>query len=102
MSFFILLKKYLFLAVQGLVAVHRLSLVAASRSYFLVAMLSRLHRGSFYCGAWALEHATFAELPRGMCDLPRPGIKPVSSASTGRFSTTGPQGKSQSHFTLHV
>ena len=30
---------------------------------------------------------------RGMWDLPRPGLEPVSPASAGRFSTTAPPGK---------
>ena len=38
------------------------------------------------CGsrAWSL---------RGMWDLPRPGLEPVSPALAGRFSTTAPPGK---------
>ena len=38
------------------------------------------------CGSWA-------HLLRGMWDLPRPGLKPVSPALAGRFSTTAPPGK---------
>ena len=34
-----------------------------------------------------------AQLLRGMWDLPRPGLKPVSPASAGRLSTTAPPGK---------
>ena len=34
-----------------------------------------------------------AQLPRGMWDLPRPGLEPVSPALAGRFSTTAPPGK---------
>ena len=34
-----------------------------------------------------------AHLLRGMWDPPRPGLKPVSPALAGRFSTTAPQGK---------
>ena len=34
-----------------------------------------------------------AQLPRGMWDLPRPGLQPVSPALAGRFSTTAPPGK---------
>ena len=33
------------------------------------------------------------QLLRGMRDLPRPGLEPVSPASAGRFSTTAPPGK---------
>ena len=38
------------------------------------------------CGSWA-------QLLRGMWDLPRPGLEPVSPALEGRFSTTAPPGK---------
>ena len=34
-----------------------------------------------------------AQLLRGMWDLPRPGLEPVSNALAGRFSTTAPPGK---------
>ena len=34
-----------------------------------------------------------AQLLRGMWDLPRPGLKPMSPALAGRFSTTAPPGK---------
>ena len=34
-----------------------------------------------------------AQLLRGMWDLPRPVLEPVSPASAGRFSTTAPPGK---------
>ena len=34
-----------------------------------------------------------AHLLRGMWDLPRPGLEPVSPALAGRFSTTVPPGK---------
>ena len=34
-----------------------------------------------------------AQLLRSMWDLPRPGLKPVSPALAGRFSTTAPPGK---------
>ena len=36
-----------------------------------------------------------AQVLRGMWDLPRPGLEPVSPASAGRFSTTAPPGKPQ-------
>ena len=35
-----------------------------------------------------------AQLLRGLWDLPRPGLEPVSPALAGRFSTTAPPGKS--------
>ena len=34
-----------------------------------------------------------AQLLRGMWDLPKPGLEPVSPALAGRFSTTAPPGK---------
>ena len=34
-----------------------------------------------------------AQLLRGVWDLPRPGLEPVSSVLAGRFSTTAPPGK---------
>ena len=34
-----------------------------------------------------------AQLLRGMWDLPRPGLEPVSPALAGRFSATAPPGK---------
>ena len=41
-----------------------------------------------------------AQLLRGMWDLPRPGLEPVSPAPAGRPSTTAPPGKpSQASFT---
>ena len=36
------------------------------------------------------------QLLRGMWDLPRPGLEPVSPALAGRFSTPAPPGKSRS------
>ena len=36
-----------------------------------------------------------AQLLRGMWDLPRPGLEPVSPALAGRFSTAAPPGKPQ-------
>ena len=38
------------------------------------------------CGSWA-------QPLRGMWDLPRPGLEPVSPALAGGFSTTAPPGK---------
>ena len=56
------------------------------------------------CKAWALRHngistwGTQAWLPHGMWNLPRPGVKPVSSALAGRLLTTGLPGKSSCVF----
>ena len=41
-----------------------------------------------------------AQLLRGMWDLPRPGLEPMSPALAGRFSTTAPPGKPE-RFSLY-
>ena len=38
------------------------------------------------------------QLLRGMWDLPRPGLEPVSPALAGRFSTTVPPGKPRTNY----
>ena len=40
-----------------------------------------------------ISGGTQTQLPPGMWDLPRPGIKPVSPALAGGFFTTEPPGK---------
>ena len=55
-------------------------------------------RGLSSCGSRALEHrlsscGSRAQPLRGMWDLPRPGLKPVSPALAGGFLTTVPPGK---------
>ena len=42
-----------------------------------------------------------AQLLRGMWDLPRPGLEPMSPALAGRFSTTAPPGQPQHIFIKH-
>ena len=42
---------------------------------------------------WLSNCGSRAQLLRGMWDLPRPGLKPVSPALAGRFLTTAPPGK---------
>ena len=42
-----------------------------------------------------------AQLLRGMWDLPRPGLEPVSPALAGRLSTTAPPGKPNLLFFTH-
>ena len=66
----------LFIAVRGPLTIMA-SLVAEHRL--------QTHRLS-YCGSRA-------QLLRGMWDLPRPELEPVSPALAGRFSTTVPPGK---------
>ena len=74
---------------------------------FLIVMLlflqSRASRqaGFSSCRVWAqqLWH-TGLVATLSKWGLPRPGIKPLSSALAGRFLTTGPPGKS--HFSLLI
>ena len=66
----------LFIAVRG-----PLTIVAS-----LVAEHRLQTRRLSSCGPWA-------QLLRGMWDLPRPGLEPVSPALAGRLSTTAPPGK---------
>ena len=71
----------LFIAVRGPLTIAA-SLVAEQR-------LQTLRLSS--CGSRA-------QLLRGMWDLPRPGLEPVSPALAGRLSTTAPPGKPQKSF----
>ena len=66
----------LFIAVRGLLTIAA-SLVAEHR-----LQMRRLSS----CGSRAY-------LLRGMWDLPRPGLEPMSPALAGRFPTTAPPGK---------
>ena len=81
----------------------RLSLVVASENYSSHNVWASHGGGFFCCEAQALGHADFgscgtrALLLHGMCNLPRPGITPMSPALAGRFLTTGPPGKSASN-----
>ena len=59
-----------------------------------------LARGLSSCGSQALERrlsscGSRAQLLRGMWDLPRPGLKPLSPGLASGFLTTVPSGKSQ-------
>ena len=47
------------------------------------------------CGSWA-------QLLRGMWDLPRPGLEPMPPALAGRFLTTAPPGKPLTSFLSRV
>ena len=82
---------YLFLATSGLVATCGFSLVAASGGYsslrcegfslrwlLLLWITDYRRKGFSSCGTWAY-------LLRGMWNLPRPGLKPMSPALAGGF-----------------
>ena len=109
-SFFFLIFKfiYLFLAVLGLrfcarafssfgkwgplfIAVRRPLTVAASPVVEHRLQMRRLSS----CGSRA-------QLLRGMWELPRPGLEPVSPALAGRFLTTAPPGKPAPHSYQHL
>lgn len=50
------------------------------------------------CGSWAAglrSCGSWAQLPRGMRNLPGPGMEPMSPALAGAVLTTGPQEKSR-------
>ena len=81
------------------VTVHRLSLVEASggfssccgRAFSLWRLLVLQSTSS---KAFRLQQLWPVDLPApGMCNLPRPGIEPMSPPLTGRFPNTGPPGK---------
>ena len=48
------------------------------------------------------SRGSWAQLLRGMWDLPRPGPEPASPALAGGFSTTAPPGKPQYHMFLNI
>ena len=48
------------------------------------------------------SRGSWAQLLRGMWDLPRPGLEPVSPALAGRFSTTAPPGKPCCLFLIYI
>ena len=89
--FIIYLFIYLFLAVLGLRFCARAFSSCGKRGPLTIAAslvvehkLQTRRLGS--CGSRA-------QLLRGMWDLPRPGLEPVSPVLAGRFSTTAPPGK---------
>ena len=90
------------------VSVRGLSLVAASGGHsssrcaglspswpLLLRSTGSRCAGSVNCGSRA-------QLLRGMWDLPRPGLEPVSPALAGRVSTTAPPGKAPGFLLLLV
>ena len=86
-------------AVASLVAEHRLQACRLLGVHASVVVACRLSS----CGSRDLEHSlsscgTWAQLLRGMWDLPGPGLKPMSPASAGGFLTIAPPGKSEMFF----
>ena len=109
LSVFPFLKNYLFIyfwLCWVFVSVRGLPLVAASGGHSssrcaglsLSRPLLLQSTGSRRAGSVVVAHGpsscgSRAQLLRGMWDLPRPGLEPVSPALAGRFSTTAPPGK---------
>ena len=90
---------YLFLAVLGLRFCARASSSCSEQGPLFIVV-----RGPLTIAASLVEEhrlqtrrlsscGSRAQLLRGMWDLPRPGLKPMSPALAGRFSTTAPPGK---------
>ena len=95
---------YLFMAVLGLRFCARVFSTCGKRGPLFIVV-----RGPLTIAAsLVVEHRLQArrlsscgsrtQLLRGMWDLPRPGLEPVSPALAGRFSTTASPGKPQFDF----
>ena len=90
---------YLFMAVLGLRFCARVFSSCGKRGPLFIAV----HRPITIAASPVVEHrlqtlrlsscGSRAQLLRGMWDLPRPGLEPVSPALAGRFSTTAPPRK---------
>ena len=90
---------YLFLAVLGLRFCARAFSSCCERGPLFIAVRGPLTVVASLVAEHRLQTRRFsscgsrAPLPRGMWDLPRPGLEPVSPALAGRLSTTAPPGK---------
>ena len=103
---FLILFIYLFLLCWVFVSLRGLSLVVASGGL----SSSRCAGLSTIAASLAVEHrlqtrrlsncGSRTQLLRGMWDLPRPGLEPMSPALAGRFSTAAPPGKPQTCYFL--
>ena len=90
---------YLFMAVLGLRFCARASSSCGERGPLFIAVRGPLTVAASPVAEHRLQTRRLsscgsrAQLLRGMWDLPRPGLEPVSAALAGRFSTTAPPGK---------
>ena len=85
---------WVFVSVQGLSLVVASGGYSSSRCAGLSLSRPLLLRSTGSRRAGRLSNCgSRAQLLRGTCDLPRPGLKPASPALAGRFSTTVPPGK---------
>ena len=90
---------YLFLAVLGLRFCSRAFSSCGKQGPLFIAVRGPLIIAASLVAEHRLQtrrlssRASRAQLLRGMWDLPRPGLEPVSPALAGRLSTTAPPGK---------
>ena len=97
--FIIYLFIYLFMAVLGLRFCARAFSSCGKRGPLLIAVRGPLTIAAFLVAEHRLQTRRLsncgsrAQLLRGMWDLPRPGLEPVSPALAGRLPTTVPPGK---------
>ena len=90
---------YLFMAVLGLRFCARAFSSCGKRGPLFIAVRGPLIIAASLVAEHRLQTRRLsscgsrAQLLRGMWDLPRPGLEPLSPALAGRFSTTAPPGK---------
>ena len=100
--FFFLIYLFLFMAVLGLHFRARAFSSCGKQGPLFIAMRRPLTLAASLVAEHRLQTRRLsncgsrASLLRGMWDLPRPGLEPVSPALAGRFSTTAPPGKPSS------
>ena len=98
--FFQYLFIYLFMAVLGLRFCVRAFSSCVKRGPLFIAVRGPLTIAASLVAEHRLQTRRLsncgsrAQLLRGMWNLPRPGLEPMSPALAGRFSTTAPPGKS--------
>ena len=101
---FIYLFIYLFLAVLGLRFCARAFSSCGKRGPLFIAVRGPLTIAASLAAEHRLQTRRLSNCGsrdqslRGMWDLPRPGLEPVSPALAGRFSTTAPPGKPLIYF----
>ena len=108
LRFFIFKLIYLFLAVLGLRFFARAFSSCGERGPLFIAVRGPLTVAACPVAEHRLQTRRLSScgsrtwLLRGMRDLPRPGLEPVSPALAGRLSTTAPPGKPPHYgFNLH-
>ena len=99
---------YLFLAVLGLRFCARAFSSCGKRGSLFIAVRGPLTIAASLVAEHRLQTRRLsscgsrAQLLRGMWDLPRPGLEPVSPALPGGFSTTAPPGKPRKLVLKHL